>query len=95
MQEDGDGVKSVNSAYASMELAQAWAGKLLKELLADSRLAGESEDEIKAIEKLLEEGLFEEARQAYNALDSDQVWIEDSTVSVQMPSPDATLGHIA
>ena len=93
MYEDDDGAKSINSTHASMELAKAWAGKLLKELLADARLAGESEDEIDAVVKLLEAGEFEEARQAYNAFDGDQVWIEDFEVSVEMPVPGASLGH--
>jgi hypothetical protein len=92
--EDTDGAKSINGAHASMELAEAWAGKLVKDLIVDTLLAGVDEDVIKSIEKLLEAGEFEAARQAYNALDSDQVWIEDFEVSVQMPAPDATLSQI-
>ena len=94
MYEDTDGAKSVNSAYASMALAEAWQGRLIEELLADAGLDGDADDRIPRIEELLKEGRFIEAASAFNALQKDQVWIEEVAVGVLMPEPGRTLGYI-
>jgi hypothetical protein len=95
MYEDTDGAKSVNSVYPSLQLAEAWEGHLIKELLVDAGLASEDDsDAIAEIEQMLEKGEIGAAASAFNNLQGDQVWIEDATVVMDMPSPGETIGYV-
>lgn len=95
MYEDTDGNKNVNSAYATYEIAQAWMGALVAELLIDAGLANEDDEEkITKVRELLEAGKISEATSAFNDLRGDQVWIEEAEVGVEIPSPGQTVGYI-
>jgi hypothetical protein len=93
--EDTDAAKSVNSAYSNREVAEAWLGRLVEELLGDALLANEEDaHKINAIREMLEAGQFGEAAQAFNALQGDQVWIEDAEVVEAMPTPGQSIAYL-
>jgi viroplasmin and RNaseH domain-containing protein len=85
------GLSNTYKAYGSLEVAEAWMGKMIQEILKKRWIKGYESEKVETIKVLLAEGNFNAARSIFNTLQMGRVWVAAVDLVVAPPMEDESL----